>query len=314
MLRQVSIQKSSSRERSKRFVPQWVAPCPTGRSRLCVFPALLVGITSALVPGCSDQSDKAPPIAKDRIVIKGSNTVGEELGPALIADYKKSHSQISIELESRGTGYGIAALMAGQCNIACASREPIKDELSLAESRNVRLNGYVIGAYSVAVVVNASNPVTNLSRAQVRDIFTGVSTNWKDLGGPDAPIELDVRDPVSGTYLGFKELAMENQAYGGKVRTFTNYVAIVQAVSENANSIGYSRFDLAGHAGVRAVAIQGVAPSAAAVNEGKYPYARLLRLYTDKAREPDSIREFIQFVLSKEGQAIVAGTGNIPRS
>src|SRR5262249_23499300 len=137
------------------------------------------------------------------------------------------HPSTSIELESKATGYGLAALMAGQCNVAAASREPIKDEMELAKSRNIDLNDYPIGSYSVAIVANAASPVTNLTRDQARDIFTSVIQNWKDVDGNDGPIHLYIRDPISGTYLGFKELAMQNKAYATNRTTFTNYAGIV---------------------------------------------------------------------------------------
>src|SRR5262245_9201113 len=85
--------------------------------------AILVG---AFVPACSNKQQSSPPAAslQGKVVIKGSNTIGEELGPRLIAEYKKEHPNAAIELESKLTGYGLAALIAGQCNIASASRTP----------------------------------------------------------------------------------------------------------------------------------------------------------------------------------------------
>src|SRR5436309_12114 len=107
-----------------------------------------------LLSGCSDKSQSPQPgqaSIKGKIIIKGSNTIGEELAPRLIVEFKKDHPAAVFELESKATGYGLAALMAGQCNIAAASRPPIKDELELAKTRNLELNDNVIGAYSVAV-------------------------------------------------------------------------------------------------------------------------------------------------------------------
>src|SRR5258705_6382902 len=141
-------------------------------------------ILLGLIPsGCSDKSQAPQSSTKGKIVIKGSNTIGEELAPRLIAEFKKDHASALFELESKLTGYGLAALMADQCNVAAASRQPIKDELDLAKSRNVELNDYVIGSYSVAVIVNSACGVADLKREQVRDIFTGVIQNWKDVGG-----------------------------------------------------------------------------------------------------------------------------------
>jgi phosphate transport system substrate-binding protein len=265
------------------------------------------------IVGCSDnkQSSDAAPLGK--IVLKGSNTIGEELAPRLIAEYKRSHPTAALDLESKATGYGLAALMAGRCDIAAASRTPIKEETELAQGRGIEFKDYIIGSYSVAVVVNAANPIVSLSKDQVRDIFTGSVQNWKDVGGPDGLIHLYVRDPISGTYLGFKELAMENKAYAAGLKTFTNYLSIVEAVASDPSAIGYSSIRLASRAGVKPVTIGGIVPTTASVNEGKYPYARTLRFYTDKARETQSAAEFVKFVLSSQGQEILAQMGFVPR-
>lgn len=269
-----------------------------------------------LFGGCSEKS-QAPPstgtTASGKIVIKGSNTIGEELAPRLIAEFKKEHSAASFELESKATGYGLAALMADQCSIAAASRQPIKDELELAKSRNIELNDYVIGSYSIAIIVNSACGVANLKREQVRDIFTGVIQNWKDVGGSDAPIHVFSRDPVSGTALGFKELAMENKPYASGEKTFTNYNNMASAVAQDAGGIGYCSIELTNTPGVKVVSIDGVAPTVASINEGKYPYARVLHFYTSKGKEEPSAKEFIDFVQSAKGQEIVAQTGNVPK-
>ena len=278
--------------------------------RLGLIPVLLA------LASCSDkpQAPAPAPAASNsgKVVIKGSNTIGEELGPRLIAEYKKDHPAADFALETKGTGYGFAALMAGQCDLAAASRPPIKDELELAEARGFQFNDYTIGAYSVAVVVNANAPVKDLTRDQVRDIFTGVITNWNALGGPDLPIHICIRDPISGTYLGFRELALENKPYGHGMKTFTSYQGIAQAVAQEAAGIGYVSLDLASQPGVKAVSIGGVAPTTAAVNDGKYPYARKLQFYTRKGSDTGPAVEFVQFVQSAKGQEVLKQMGYVP--
>ncbi len=270
---------------------------------------ILIGIVVAGCPG----SKPAPGTASSgKITIRGSNTIGEELAPQLIAEYKKGHPPITFDLESKGTGYGFGALMGGFCDIAGASRFPLKEELEMARNRNVEYIDHVIGAYSVAVVVNAANPIGNLTREQVRDIFTGVIQNWKEVGGADAPIHLSIRDPISGTHLGFRELAMENEPYADTPNLFTNYEAIVQAVAKDANGIGYSSLELANNAGVKPVSIGGIEPNAADVDKGDYPYARVLHLYTSKGHETPEALDFIQFVQSPQGQAVLTRSGFTP--
>jgi phosphate transport system substrate-binding protein len=265
---------------------------------------------------CSEKKD-SPSIgsnsATGKLVIKGSNTIGEELGPRLVAEYKKDHPSADIAIESKATGYGFAALLAGQCDLAAASRPPIKDELELAQSRGFEFKDYPIGAYTVAVIVNGNSAVKDLTREQVRDVFTGVVQNWKDLGGPDSPIHLYIRDPISGTYLGFRELAMENKPYGPGMKTYTNYLGIAEAVAQDPAGIGYTGLDLTTQAGINAISIGGIAPTPAAVNEGKYPYARKLQFYTHKGNEGQKAVEFVQFVQSPKGQEIVKQMGYVPR-
>lgn len=264
-----------------------------------------------LLASCAEEK-KPEAGAQTKILIKGSNTIGEELAPRLIAAYKKDHPSTECSFEPKATVYGIAALLGGQCDIAAASRETLKEEREIAKMRDIELNEYVIGAYSVAVVVNAACPVADMTKDQVRDIFTGAVTNWKDVGGTDAPIHLYARDPISGTYLGFKELAMGNKSYADNPNLLTSYEAIVQGIAKDPNGIGYSSIDLVKHAGVKGVSIGGVAPTIEAVNKGQYPYTRVLRFYTNKAKEGKEAKDFVQFVTSEGGQKIVAAMGFAP--
>ena len=264
-----------------------------------------------LLASCSEEK-KPEPVASEKVLIRGSNTIGEELAPKLIAEYKRDHPGADFNIESKATVYGIAALLGGQCDIAAASRETLKEEVELAKMRDIELNNYVIGAYSVAVVANASSPVANLTKDQVRDIFAGAVTNWKDVGGPEAPIHLYIRDPISGTYLGFKELAMGNKSYADNPKMFTSYEAIVKAVAQDAHGIGYSSLSAAKNSSVKSVAVGGVLPTLETINKGQYPYARILRFYTNKGKEARPAKEFIQFVTSERGQKIVAQMGFAP--
>jgi len=282
------------------------------RSRVAlVLQSVLGSVCAVLLGGCSESGPSE--VAQGKVIVKGSNTIGEELAPRLISEYRKEQPKVSVELESKGTGSGIAALLAGQCDIAAASRVVSPVELGQAQSNHIHLACHMVGAYSVAVIVNPSNAVADLSRDQVRDIFTGVITNWYALKGPDAPIHPYIRDPISGTYLGFRELAMEDKPYGSNVKTFTNYASIIQAVASDVNGIGYAGFDAAQKPGVKALSIRGVPAEALSVVEGRYPYSRVLRLYTNQEKEAPPARSFIGFVQSTRGQAILAEMGFLPR-
>ena len=263
---------------------------------------VLLGV---LAFGCS-------PANSAKVVIRGSNTIGEELAPRLINEYRKEHPGVEFDTEFKGTTYGFGALFVSRCDVAAASRDATTNELALARDNGVQLREEAIGTYCVAVVVNSACPVTNLTRAQVRDIFTGTAQNWKDVGGPDLPIRLFIRHPVSGTYLGFRELGMEDKPYALTAKTCTNYTDIVREVAAEPGAIGYASFQLAAKPGVKAVAIDGMAPSAANVKQGKYPFARTLRLYTNKAAEVPAAHEFVDFVQSARGQQILDEMGYVP--
>jgi phosphate transport system substrate-binding protein len=262
-------------------------------------------LLSLVIASCS-------PAKNEKIVIRGSNTIGEELAPRLIEEYQRKNPAIAFDTEFKGTSYGLGALMVDRSDIAAASRDLTTNEMELARDRDISFNDYVIGSYGVAVIANSGNAITNLTKDQVRDIFTGAVQNWKEIGGADAPIHLYIRDAISGTHLGFQELAMEKKPYALHLKTYTNYTGIVQAVSKDPHGIGYSGIDEMKSAAVKTLSIDGIAPNVASVNKGQYPYVRVLRLHTTKAKESSVARDFIQFVQSPRGQEIVKQMGFAP--
>jgi phosphate transport system substrate-binding protein len=274
---------------------------------------LSLALATTMLAGCPAEKEAvvtAPDATK--VVIRGSNTIGEELAPHLITVFKQDHPGVAFEVETKATGYGLAALRAGKCDIAAASRSADKEEIAEAEVMHCKLTDHVIGTYGVAVVVNPGNPVTSLTKEQVRDIFTGVITNWSAVGGADSPIHLYARDPISGTYLGFKELAMENKAYALNVKLADSYENDAQAVAQDAAGIGYTGIEVPKSAQVKAITIGGVAATAANVNNSTYPYTRTLHLYTREDRESTTVKDFVTFVLSPKGQDVLVELGFVP--
>lgn len=259
----------------------------------------------AIIGGCSEQPS-------DVIIIRGSNTFGEELAPRMCDEYARAHSGVRFDMEFKGTAYGLGALMVDRCDVAASSRLVNQSDIDLAKDRNVDFADHLVGFYSVAVVVNSKNPLSNLTRQQVHDIFTGTVKNWQEVGGPDAAIKIYIRSPVSGTSLGFQELALGTNAYAPGVKQFTDYVALDHAVSADPNGIGYSSFNTSTKNGVRMVSIDGVQPSDLNVQKGTYPYARPLHLYTNKGKEKKAAAEFVNFATSAAGQKILAGMDFVP--
>lgn len=267
---------------------------------------LLCGLTGCPAPQKPEESAASP---TKKLILRGSNTIGEKLAPRLMAAYTNTHPDVYFDGEFKGTGYGLGALSTANCDIAAASRNVSSNELDLLKEGGVELNEYVIGFYAVAVVVNGENPVSKLGKDQIRDIFAGEVRNWKDVGGADQPIHLYIRNPVSGTYLGFQELAMNNQSYGHPQKALTSYAGILQSVAEDPAGIGYSSIPVDPISGVKPASIEGIEPTEANVREGKYPYARVLRLITSKAQESSEAKKFIDFALSAQGREIISKDG-----
>jgi len=261
--------------------------------------ALLLGVTAAT--------------AQDKTVIRGSNTLGEELVPRLVAEYQKDHKDAAFDLEFKGTGYGLGALMGNYCDIAAASKQVGTEQLEIAQIRNFEFKEYILGSYVVSILVNTSNPVSNLTSNQVQALFTGQVRNWKAIGGPDEPVHLYGRDPVSGTHLGFKELAMANHDYGTNILFFTNYPAIAAAIAQDPDGIGYTGLNVVAPAGTKLISINGTVPSAVTVNAKQYPYYRVLRFYTPALKEPARAADFVNFTLSPRGQEILMQMGYAPK-
>jgi phosphate transport system substrate-binding protein len=279
--------------------------------------------TGFLLAGCpgspqssqtgSSSNGTSASAAGRKIIIRGSNTVGEELAPRWIAAYKKDHPDLTFDTEFKGTAYGIGNLLGGYCDLAGASKPVAKEQEEVARLREVQIKEYVLGSYAVTVVANAANPVSALTSNQVFSLFTGAVTNWKDVGGADAPVQLYIRDPISGTHIGFKELAMANQPYAATAHLLTNYQAILESVAKDANGLGYVGVGLEKREGIKPLNIDGAQPTYANINQHKYPYARTLRFYSDAQKESKDTTDFVKFVLSDRGQAILTELGNAPK-
>ena len=272
----------------------------------------IAGIISALIAIALPARGGAERAAtNERVVIKGSNTFGEELAPRLVAAYRAENAAAVIVVESKGSGTGISALLSGECDIASSSRYATEDELRLARSRGIRLKSTLIGFYGVSVITHAANPVNGLTDAEVRKIFTGTITNWKAVGGADTAIHVHIRDRSAGAYLGFQELAMERSPYTREAKMHPRDAEIIDAVKPDPAAIGFASAEFAHTAGIKTLRINNVPPTQAKINSGDYPFSRGLRFYTITGRQSKAAGKFIGFVLSRKGQGEAAKAGFI---
>ena len=247
--------------------------------------------------------------------IKGSDTM-VILGQRWAEVYMQSHPGRIVQVTGGGSGTGIAALINGTTEIAQASRSMKDAEKSQAEQRSRRsVEERIVARDGVTVYVHGTNPVAGLTIPQLREIYTGAVTNWNQLGGPDREIVVYGRESSSGTYVFFKEEVLGGADFAPKTQTLPGTAAVADAVGQDPAGIGYGGY--AYGVGIRHVPIAReagqppVEPGEATVRDGSYPLARPLYWYTLSPLSPVA-SEFLEWVLSPEGQKVVKEVGYFP--
>jgi phosphate transport system substrate-binding protein len=249
------------------------------------------------------------------LTIKGSDTM-VLLGQRWAEQYMAKAPSTAIQVTGGGSGTGISALINGTTDICQASR-PMSDaeKSNLNERYKTRGEEIPVARDGLSVYVNSKNPVKDMSMEQLRLIFTGKITNWKELGGADAKIIVYSRENSSGTYVFFKEHVLKNADYTQRAQSMPGTAAVVNAVAKEKNSIGYGGAAYA--KGIKVLPIKkddaspAVSPDLAHVQDGSYPLSRPLFFYIRNKASGD-MKAFIDWVLSPEGQEIVTKVGYFP--
>ena len=273
---------------------------------------LLVNAMSLFLWGCAGRG--SGPVARS-VTVKGSDTM-VILGQRWAETYMKIHPDKRIQVTGGGSGTGIAALINGGTDICEASRPMKEKERALVRRRHGKdANEIPVALDGIAIYVPQSSPIQSLTRPQLKWIYTGTITNWRDVGGDDRKIVAYSRENNSGTYVFFKEHVLDNQDFARDVQTLPGTAAVVNAVSKDPASIGYGGIAYA--SGIKALAIardetsEAVVPSLETVEKGRYPLSRQLFFYT--IGEPTGeTKAFIDWVLSPEGQKICEMVGYYP--
>ena len=251
------------------------------------------------------------PFVGAQIKVKGSDTC-LPLSQKEAEAFAKKGSVVTVT--GGGSGVGIAALMDGSTDIAQSSRKMKFDEKQKMSEAGKSSREVVVAYDALAVVVNPTNKVSQLTRQQLEDIFTGKITNWKQVGGEDLKIVVYSRETSSGTYEFFKEHVLKNKNYMSSILSMPATGAIIQSIKQTKGAIGYVGLAyLNNEVKALKVSFDGknfVAPSVANAKNKTYPIVRPLLYYYNAAKEKQ-VRPFIDFVLSSEGQKIVEETGYI---
>jgi phosphate transport system substrate-binding protein len=244
----------------------------------------------------------------DRLVIKGSDTLGAKLVPQLAEEFKVAHPDATFDIAAEGSTTGISAIIDGTAQIGMSSRHVKPAEESAAAAKNVKMVPVVVAHDGLGVIVHSSNPVSNLTKKQVEQIFTGEVSDWSALGGKPGKISIYTRNTSSGTYSDWKELAMKKRDYAPSAQKMAGHEQIAAEVGKNPNGVGYVGLAYMKAAGVKVVSIDGVMPTQDAVRQGKYVYARPTFYYTN-GDPTGQVKDFIDFTLGAKGQEIVDRVG-----
>lgn len=247
----------------------------------------------------------------ERLVIKGSDTLGAKLVPQLAEQFKAEHPDATFDIAAEGSTTGIAALIDGTAEIGMSSREAKPAEIAAGKAKGVTLKETIVAYDGLGVIVNNGSPISNLTKKQVEQIFTGEVTDWSAVGGKAGKISIYTRNTSSGTYSDWKELAMKKRDYAPSAQKMAGHEQIAAEVGKNPNGIGYVGLAYMKAGGIKVITIEGKAPTAAAVRDKSWPYARPTFYYTNG--EPAGLaKAFIDFTLSAAAQKIVAEVGFVP--
>lgn len=240
------------------------------------------------------------------IVIKGSTTV-LPVAQVTMEAFMKANPGVNISLSGGGSGEGVKALIDKTTDIANSSREMKKEEIALAKSKGSNPKEIPVAIDAIVPVVNPRNKVSNLTVDQLSQIFQGKITNWKEVGGEDLQIVVISRDTSSGTYEAWSELVMKKAKVSPRAQLQASSGAIVQAISKNRYAIGYIGLGYVDES-TKPLTVNGVTATEKTALDKSFPVSRFLYMYTD-GEPKGNVAKYIAFVLSPEGQKLVAKEG-----
>lgn len=264
-------------------------------------------------PGNTNQTSGNTPEKISGTVKTGGSTSVEKVMNSLIYQFQDDNREVTVNYEMNGSGDGIKNTISGLYEIGHSSRELKTD----GTEDGLEAKPYAIDG--IALVVNKNNGITNLTKAQIYDIYTGKIKNWKEVGGKDALVTVVTREPGSGTRSAFAEIVGLEKKDDAKTKiiasatTSDNTGAVQTTVSQNPNAIGYMSFSDVNADKVKPLQYEGVDISQETLKDGTYTLKRDFYLVTKKGSAlTPAATAFIEFVLSDEGQKIVSNNKLIP--
>jgi phosphate transport system substrate-binding protein len=268
-------------------------------------------LTNLVISGIAAALVSASAFAQQKIVIKGSDTLGAKMVPQMAEAYKAKNPGVVFEIAAEGSSQGVAAIIDGTADIGMSSRDVKAKEKEAAKSKGRNLKLTPVAFDGIAIIVNEKNPIEKLTLKQVEDIFTGTVKNWSAVGGPAGDISAYTRNTTSGTYKAFQELAMSDKDYGASTQKMAGNEQIAAEVAKNPNGVGYVGLAYIDKPGLKVVPVDGVKAAIDTVKDQSYPIARSLFLITNGDPTGEA-KNFMDFVLSADGQKIVEQVHFVP--
>ena len=258
---------------------------------------LVIALAALTLAGCA-KKDTSP------VTTDGSTSMEKVIGTLGEAFTEKEG--INVTYNPTGSGSGIQAVSEDRCDIGLSSRALKDDEKATLTETVVALDG-------IAMIVNPENPVSDLTVEQIADIYTGKITNWSEVGGNDAEIVLIGREAGSGTRDGFESITDTKDACQYR-QELTSTGDVIATVSQNPNAIGYASL-AAIKDSVKALTVNGVAPTEATVKDGTYLVQRPFVLVTKEgAALSETAQKFFDFATSADAASIISAAGAVPVS
>ncbi|MCL6451556.1 MAG: phosphate ABC transporter substrate-binding protein [Acetobacteraceae bacterium] len=244
--------------------------------------------------GCSGHSGGA------RLVVVGSTSVQPFI--ELLAEEYSATASLTIDVQGGGSSAGIQAVRAGAADLGMSSRPLAPGEAGLV--------AVPIARDALALVVHPSNPVRDLDREQIRALFSGAVPDWSKVGGTDRRVTLIIREEGSGTRSAFEDLIMQGVRNSPRALVQDSNGSVRETVAQDPAAIGYISLGLVNQR-VRPLRVDGVEPRPETVRDGTYPLSRAFLLVYRPPLSPPA-QAFLDFVLSPEGQALLASEGLLP--
>ena len=271
------------------------------------------GESAAPPPGSPSTETSAEPAGNEEtstlsgtVNLNGSTSV-ENVILTLGEAFMEANPDVTVNYDPTGSGTGINAALEGTCDLGLASRD--LDEEETAQG----LTSTVFALDGIAIIVNSENSVSDLTIEQIAGLATGEITNWSEVGGIDAPVVLIGREAGSGTRDGFESITgTEDTCVYTQELTSTG--AVIQAVAGNPNAFGYASLSaVEGQDGVKAISVNGVAPSEETVLDGSYQVQRNFNfVYMADAELSEAAQAFMDYAVSADAADLVAGAGAVP--